>query len=446
VWRDPELHGNEDFAEVLCEQLRKVAALVPIVSPGYVNSTWGRRELDEFCRAAQDTGGLQIGHAARVFKVLKTLVPLDQHPLELRPFLGYEFYRVDETGRVHEFSEIFGPEARQEFLLKLDDLARDLSSLLRLLQDRSKAAEPTKGGIFIAETTSELKTYRDALRRGFTPEGYAVLPSRTVSLTETDIETAAHADLAECCMSVHIFGSTYGLVPEGAELSLPEIQLELAGERMKAGAFSRIVWIPAGLSVTDDRQRRLLDRLRTDERMRTESELLEMSFEDARTVLAAKLKERERRPKPKPVQDPNRAVPSVYLVCDQRDQAALAPWDDLLFQSCEVIRPLFDGDEREVREAHEDALRTCDGVVLLYGAGSELWLRRKLTDVQKSPGIGRTKPLPEVCICLAQPRTPAKEQCRTHFARVIPQWDGCDGQALQPFLDVLATRVKEPAT
>jgi len=108
VWRDPELHGNEDFPKKLSDQLRSVATLVSIVSPGYLNSAWGRRELEEFVRAAGDSGGLQVGDKARVFKVLKTLVPLEEHPPELQPFLGYEFYRVDETGRVREFSEIFG--------------------------------------------------------------------------------------------------------------------------------------------------------------------------------------------------------------------------------------------------------------------------------------------------------------------------------------------------
>jgi hypothetical protein len=130
---------------------------------------------------------------------------------------------------------------------------------------------------------------------------------------------------------------------------------------------------------------------------------------------------------------------------DQRDQAIAKAWDDLLFQSFEVIRPLFDGDEREVREAHEDALRTCDGVLVLYGSANELWLRRKLTDIQKSPGFGRTKAPPEACICQMAPRTPAKEQYRTHFARVIAQWDGCEPQALQPFVDALAVRGRESA-
>ena len=442
VWRDPELHGNEDFPKKLSDQLRSVATLVSIVSPGYLNSAWSRRELEEFCRAAEDSGGLQVGDKARVFKVLKTLVPLEEHPPELQPFLGYEFYRVDETGRVREFSEIFGGEAKRDFLLKLEDLARDLSALLKLLKGTTAPVAPPKGTIFIAETTSELKTYRDALKRALTPEGYAVLPSRSMPMTKEQIEAAVRDDLAGCCMSIHIFGSTFGLVPEGTDSSVPEIQHGLAGERAAQGQFSRLVWIPSGLTVTDPRQRELLEQLRSDEQMGADTDVLEMPFEDLLTRVAEKLKPVKRTPPPPPT---TTEVRRVYLIYDQRDQAAAKAWDDLLFQSFEVISPTFDGDEREVREAHEDALRTCDGVVVLFGSGNDFWLRRKLTDVEKSPGIGRTQPAPEVCICLIAPRTPKKERSRTHLARVVPQWDGCEAAGLEPFVESLKVRGRESA-
>ena len=136
---------------------------------------------------------------------------------------------------------------------------------------------------------------------------------------------------------------------------------------------------------------------------------------------------------------------SLYLVYDQRDEAAVTPWADLLFKSFEIVHPLFEGDEREVREAHEEALRQCDGVMLFHGAGNEAWLRRKLTEVQKSPGTGRTKPPPHLCVVQAPPRTPAKERFRTHYCPVVPQWGGCDPTPLRPFMDALSALGREPA-
>ena len=294
VWWDPELRGNEVFSDVLIDRLRKVAALVPIVSPGYVNSKWGRRELTEFCRAAEAHGGIKRGERSRVFKVLKTQVPLDQHPPELQPFLGYEFYKIDpDTGRVRELSEIFGPQAEQEFLLKLDDLANDLCDLLRELHaDTAGSLVQTAGHVYLGETTHDAAG-RSATRsrRALQQHGYTVLPSRTLPLVDGELEAAVREDLTLCRMSIHMFGGTYGMVPEGAERSLQEILNDLAAERASSGQFSRLLWIPQGLSVADERQQRLLDRLRLDRGMRPDTDLLETSFEDLRTLIAARLKE-----------------------------------------------------------------------------------------------------------------------------------------------------------
>jgi hypothetical protein len=449
VWWDPELRGNDDFSDILIERLRNVAALVSIVSPGYVNSRWGRRELSEFCRVAQKQGGLQIHDKARLFKVLKTPVPREEHPPELQPFLGYEFYKVDpDSGRVRELSEMFGPEAEREFWIRLDDLAYDVCRLLELVHEDQALpfVRPETGDtVFLAETTSDLKAERDALKRALQQHGLTVLPSCSLPLSEAEVKAAVREDLAACRLSIHLFGRTYGLVPEGASASLPEIQSELAEERAASGSFARVLWIPQGQVPTDERQQELLQRLRLDERMQRGTDLLEGSLEDLRTVIATRLKEA---PNPAPrvaatVATPGRS--SVCFIYDQRDEAAIGPWADLFFKEFEVVHPVFEGDEKDVREAHEEALRTCDGVVVFSGAGNEAWLRRKLTEIQKSPGYGRTKPLPDVCICLIPPQTPAKARFRTHHALVAPQWNGCDPAVLEPFLAALRARGRETA-
>jgi hypothetical protein len=95
-----------------------------------------------------------------------------------------------------------------------------------------------------------------------------------------------------------------------------------------------------------------------------------------------------------------------------------------------VLHPLFEGDEAEVREYHEDNLRICDGVLVIHGAASESWLRRKLRELQKSAGLGRTKKKAVVAISLVEPRTVEKERFRTHEALVLPQWDGFSPEPL----------------
>ncbi|MGH9176481.1 MAG: TIR domain-containing protein, partial [Vicinamibacterales bacterium] len=248
IWWDPKLRGNDVFAETLIDQVRSVASLVAVISPRYVNSEWGRKELAAFCKAAEEQGGINVQDQARIFKVLKTPVPREKHPPEVQSLLGYEFFKVDPvSGRVRELDEIFGAEAERDFWLKLDDLAYDMCRLLEALNaPADSATAPDTGAVFLAETTSDLKDHREAIKRDLQQHGYTVLPDRPLPLSALDATTAAREDLARCRLSIHMIGRFYSLVPEGGVLSLVEMQNELAIERADQGSFSRLVWIPPG--------------------------------------------------------------------------------------------------------------------------------------------------------------------------------------------------------
>lgn len=447
IWRDPKLQGNDLFADTLIERLRRVAALVPVVSPRYVKSEWTRKELSEFWQAAQKQGGIRFHDKVRIFKVLKTPIPLDMHPPELQPFLGYDFFKVDpETGRVRELDEVFGPEAQRDFWLKLDDLAHDICYLLETIEhpERKDSSEPVGQGVFLGETTSDLREQRETLRRDLQQHGFVVFPARPLPSVASEVRVAVSEDLARCQLSILLIGKNHSSVPEGGTESLLEIQNEMAIERGKKGNFSRLLWIPQGLQVNDERQLKAIEQFRMDPRLLEGADLLETFLEDLRTVIHSKLK-RAQAPAPAPAPPATSDAPvasanhaQLYLMYDQRDADAASPCIEYLFeQNFEVIRPVFEGDEAEIREYHDDNLRSCDGVLIFYGSTNECWLRRKLREIQKSPGYGRTKPLPVVGIVLAPPKATDKERFRTHEAMVIPQLDGFSADALRQFVSSL---------
>ena len=115
-----------------------MAVLIPIVSPRYLNSKSCLDELKAFCEAAEEVGGLRVADdKARVFKVLQMPIPLEEHPPQVKDFIGYEFFQVDVmTGRPREFDPELGQEAEQKFLLKVGDVASDIVKLLDLLKQR----------------------------------------------------------------------------------------------------------------------------------------------------------------------------------------------------------------------------------------------------------------------------------------------------------------------
>lgn len=130
IWRDTKLSASDAFEEALSDRIRSAAVFVCIVSAAYVRSDWTRRELRTFWDYNH-----QPSPGNRLFKILKTPVPLQAQPEELRGFLGYEFFNIDpSTGKVRELGEIFGPEAQRGFWIKLDDVAHDITDTLRSLK------------------------------------------------------------------------------------------------------------------------------------------------------------------------------------------------------------------------------------------------------------------------------------------------------------------------
>ena len=461
VWRDPKLQGNDVFGEtLLTEKLPRAALLVSVLSPRYVRSEWCTRELRRFLEASEATGGVRVADKVRVFKVVKTPIPREEHPPELQEVLGYEFFTIEpETGRPRELSQSAPPEAQRQYWARLDDLAHDIADLLRTLHANGHGGavgvgpsldrpEPSEA-VYLAETGFDLREARDAVKRELLEHGFRVLPDRPLPLVGPELEAFVREQLARCRLSVHPVGRSYGVVPDGATDSVVALQAELAVERGqaartagKADPFSRLVWLPAGLEIEDERQSELIGRLRDDARLQERGDLLETGLEDFKTALLRHLAPAEE----EAVDDP--AAPGeaagedellrVYLVCDQRDLGATAALEDLLFdRGLEVVIPVFEGDEAQVRRDHEESLVLCDAVLLYWGQGNELWLRRKLREVQKSAGFGRKAPFRSKVIYVAPPAAPAKDRLRTREALVLREEEGVSAELLEPFLEAL---------
>jgi hypothetical protein len=466
IWRDPKLQGNDYFADRLVERLPRSAALVSVISPRYVKSDWCLREVEEFCKASQETGGLRVADKARVFKVVKTPVPLEQHPAELQALLGYDFFTVEaDTGRPRELNHMADPDAQRKYWARLDDLAHDISELLELLQSgrgpeaaggAADGAAGGKGFIYLAETSFDLKEKRDGIKRDLQGHGFAVLPDRPLPLIGPECEDVVREQLARCRMSIHLVGQNYGVVPEGATASVVALQNELAVERGVRGGdtgFSRLIWLPPGLVPADERQQRFIEQLHTDTRVQGGADLLETPLEDFKTALHRRL-EPPPEPAPRAVSLTSQGTGEeedgparVYLICDQRDLDATPPLEDYLFdQGLEVILPAFDGDEAQVRRDHEESLALCDAALLYYGAGNELWLRQKIRELQKAAAYGRTGPIATRAIYVGPPEGAQKRRFRTHEALVLqPPSEAFAPAALQAFLNLIKTKVGVPA-
>lgn len=136
IWRDLRLSGNESYANESAEALGKVAILVTVLSPCYVESEWCRREIEEFCRRAEQNGGVVVDKRPRIFKVIKR--PTKSHeshlPVFMKDVLGYEFF-IDKDGRALELDPAW-PDQAQRFAERIKLLANDIGDLLGKLRSQ----------------------------------------------------------------------------------------------------------------------------------------------------------------------------------------------------------------------------------------------------------------------------------------------------------------------
>jgi len=448
IWRDDSLQGNHVFDKQIVDQFSKVAIMISIITPRYVKSDWCIKEVDEFYNASQTNIGFTVSNKARIFKVIKTPVLIEQHPEKISGVLGYEFYNTDPgTGRVKELSQSFGNEAERLYWEKLDDLAHDISSFLESLE-HSKSFTGTLPGtsatngqvsqkIFLAESSSDTQDFRDSLKRELQGYGYHILPDKQLPLISTALNESLISNLNETVLTIHLLGENYGVVPEGAQKSIVEIQNDVAASFSAANSVPRFIWIPEGCEPGDDRQISFIDKLNSGKEGISGADLVQGSLEDFKSIVIDKLNSMKKEIK-KEVEQPeifNDSSKIVYLICDLSDIDEIRPLEDYLFDNgYEVVIPIFEGDESGIREDHIENLKNCSAAIIFFSNANELWLRSKTRDFLKINGYGRDKPLAFKAIYIAPPDSMSKQRFRTLDAEVIQAIDGLPEEKLKSLL------------
>jgi hypothetical protein len=442
IWRDAKLQGNDYLSDALLKQFPKIAILVSILSPRYIQSEWCLKELQEFAHVAERTGGLRIDDKARIYKVVKTLIPREQHPPELQGLLGYEFFDLDaHTGRPKEFLPELGKEEEYKFFQRLDDLAYDVHLLLKELKARATSththAAMNGKAVFLAQTTNDVREVYDGLRRELLAQQCRVLPEGELPLHNPDaLKQRVRADLERCKFSIHLVGQNYSIVPEGEAHSLIEIQHELAEEHSRAADFWRVIWLRPGLQNIDGRQQNFINALRHGGRLLQRADFLETSLEELHSTILAKLrngKTLEARP-PAPS-----GLRRVYMICDQADVTAALPVADHLFDAgFEVDWPAFEGEETALRTAHENKMQSCDAALIFCGASTDAWLDTKLAHLRKVYGWEpKREPLKAQAVYFAGPQKIFKDIFKSREAHVIKNFGAFAPEDLREFIAAL---------
>ena len=451
IWRPTKRLGQDEVGEEVLDLLPRVKAMVSVVSPPFAHSDSCRREVTTF----RDRLGsnFRVGDQPRLLPAVKSPVEpreLTDQSQAFEGLRGFEFYEKDPlTGRVREFEEAFGEEARQHYYERVYDLAFHLCNVLRACRDLGSGAgsfaEPSGVTVFLAATTSDLGSQHDRLRRELLEQGHRVVPDGPLPTHQADLKSVVQEHLQQCACIIQIVGPTYGMVPENERHSLLELQNQWSAEWADQAGVPRFIWMPRDMQVEDDRQQAFVDRLREVDAGEPTTELLEGTLNSFRDRLVQRLKPPEvddEGPRDEaPREDGRDGPPLLYLICDQRDEEVVEDLEDCLFEmGLQVVLPEFSVEQEEVTGMHREQLKECDAVMIYYGAARKAWVDIKLRDVVKAVGYGREHPIAHQAIYIAPPDDRRKERFRAHGAEVIRQEGGFDPTALEGFIERLKKR------
>jgi hypothetical protein len=441
IWRDQKIKGDDMFEEEIVAQFPKVAILVSVLSPCYLESEWCRREVSEFCKAAEQSGEIVVDNKSRIIKVIKC-PPKSQESLPslMKKTLGYEFF-VYQDERPLELEPSWGPELGQRYSQMVVKLAYDIARLKETLDGKAPSAgqkSTSRTPIYVAQCSHDRRDSRDALVSELQLHGYPILPDKALDVEEEqDFTSEVTQLLNQCNLSVHLVGNTYGAVPDGpSHKSIMALENELAVAESKRRGLRRLIWLPEGTQGKGPEQQQFIEALTRDRDAQFGADLITTSLETLKTAIYSTLQALES-PRSRADKARSPAAPKViYLVFAKADREATRPlrkW--IADRGFDVETPVFEGDSFTVRQANQDTLERCDAVLLFYGSGDEAWRHVVLSEIRKNRGD--QPPLP-CFVYLAQPVTDDKSDLMAmRPSDLIEGLEGLNEAALRPLLDAL---------
>ncbi|GAA5034016.1 hypothetical protein GCM10011506_26970 [Marivirga lumbricoides] len=335
----------------------------------------------------------------RIFTVFKTPLEYTQVPEKLKPLTKYALYGKND-GAEHNFIDFFSIEAQKNYWMKMVDLCFDIYetmlSIHSVEEDRLPEVYKRKA-VYLSETGQDLAGARNIIKRELTRHGYEVYPKSNLPHDYQNLKNRIATDLSNCQFSLHMVGSSYGYIPDGIDISVPDLQNEMAAERAreKPIEINRLIWISPSLSFASEKQKTFIHHLKRDEMASSGAEILQTSLEDFKNTLWEELLDEGLNKKLRQAKSlEHESKPTIYFVYDLIDDEKVKPIiASLAGFNIKIITPSHKGDLMERRNHHIDALKQMDAAIVFQGLVNEQWVHMKLLDLLKAPGFGRYKPV-----------------------------------------------------
>ncbi len=390
---NPVIVSKSDADSLTKTELKNTGVLVSIISKEMAKSGPCLDAIEEFYSTQKSS--------SRILKVMKEDVGIELLPTKLNQLIPYDLYDTEnEENKKEAFYDYFGPEAESIYWMKLVDLAFDINELLYEQENSEKNVKPLfeRKAIYLATTGNDLSIQRNIIRRELQRHGFKVLPNHNLSTKANELTDEINKNLAECVFGIHLLGNSYGDIPEGSDRSVVDLQNRLASqvETKNGGKMQRLIWINPSQSKSSDKQKAFLENLQRDVAALEGAEVLQTPLEDFKNIMREEIFANEKFG----IQEEENTFHvdkkklNVYLIYDKIDKESVSSTIKFLVKcGLNVIEPDFDKNLLEIRKSHLEKLKQLDLAIVFQEKVNTNWVRMKLLDLLKAPGLGRVKPI-----------------------------------------------------
>jgi hypothetical protein len=445
-----------EATSLTADQVAQSGMILAVITTAFASQSTTCRLIQEWSAQKKSKGDLMQDGVSRFLKIRKNRFDLDEVFPEHSNLESYDLFYYDGlSGKTSEYTRFFGADTERGFWLKLIDIAYDIIHLMEPKSDDEVEKQEISRDktIYLASTGLDLLSQRDIIKRELKRHGYEVLPSRSLPKEFEALEEMIISDLAKCRMSIHLIGEDYGYRPEGSDLSVVEIQNNLADEHTAQMSgynkkhrnekpFSRLIWLNPEVKNMMERQRIFVEDIKSKAALYDEAEVLQIQLQELKSIIKEELVTGGRISYKKYQQEGEGEDGSkekqIYLITDKVDIAASKKLESFLVdQGFKVLLPAFEGEVAEIRTVHQENLRRCDGSIIYYGDVNSEWIKTKLSDLLKAPGMGRSKPLRAKAIYMPDEKSIDRDHFNKNKTLLLDDDGSLNPHHLAPFITQL---------
>ncbi len=353
-----------------------------------------KNELLEVC----DKVGLEqvdlIKGFNKIFKICLEAPKNALKPDSLEQLLSYNFYTINAYNRKIRSLDFDSDDKSGIIYSKILDLAYDIFRSIKNMSLKANEDEEVRY-VYLGLTSYDQEHSRDEIRRELQNMGIEVLPNLNFPGTSGEFKEAMLTNLKKTDFSVQLMGTQYGSILKGSKYSMQDFQNQIIKEFQESSennSFQRLIWIPQNAKVSDQRQALYLKRLRRDE-AEVNTEIIESPLETFKTILSEKLEITNHIEQPE-----YENISRIYLLGEENASEEMEHLYSTLALSGLRVFTMDYQEQTGIYTRHLQALRLCDGLIIYQRNSNEYWLRSKLRDIIKAPGIGKKEPFKKIVI------------------------------------------------